>query len=71
MTTKTVIVPANLHAMMTGAVRLDIGVHKATLMYSDGSTETVDRSAIDSLEPNADWFRIVGAVQSRRYANPH
>ena len=62
---KRVVIPSNLHVMLTGAWRLTVGARKATLEYTDGTAESVDSRELVSVD-TSDWIAVVSKVQSLR-----
>lgn len=65
----TLIVPSNVMATMTGAYKAEKSAHEIRLYYADGSTETVRLDDLPKMPIDwANWFSIVGAVQSLRHS---
>lgn len=64
----TTIIPPNIQAAMTGAVKCEKGDLQTTLFYEDGTTEPVRTSDIPDRIDWENWFSIVGTIQSLRKA---
>jgi hypothetical protein len=66
MRTEKTVYPANIQALITGAVKASQNKYGTiTLTYSDGTTESA--VCATDIEGFASWFSLVGFVQSGRY----
>ena len=62
----TLLIPANIHRMMTGAAKAEIDGNSVRLTYTDGSQETALLGSEDIQRGRDNWFALVSSVQSKR-----